>query len=179
MGFFDAIGNVIGFNKNTMGSTSQSAPEIDPRLKQIRDAQIKQATDYRTNMKSMKDEQYNQAAEGSRQDLASRLAGVTSNMNNRGLLFSGLNQKARADTTQGVASDLAQTRANLNNRIDDQANALDSQALGTSFAAQQAQQGLNDSTYQSNLARAQLRQTAVNNLFQAPAKVWGSIMGQT
>lgn len=177
--FGAAVGSVLpGMVKGIGQSTQQqSAPEIDPDLKRIRDAQIKRAKDYRNNIEGVKEQQYQQAAEGSRQDLAGKLAGIKSNMNQRGLLYSGLNQQAQIGAGAEGAAELSAKRAQINDAAENQAQGLENQALGTGFAVQGAQQQLNDTAFQSNLARSKLRQDMANGLVGAATKGIGMAIG--
>src|SRR3954465_13721606 len=63
--------------------------QVDPRLKDIRDRQIKQATDYRSNLAGYRDEQTNLAKDASRNNLAQSIRQSNTNANARGLLYGG------------------------------------------------------------------------------------------
>lgn len=151
MGIFKSVGKF--FRGEAGGGGPTPTQEVDPALRAQRDNQLRTAQNYRSGASNLKQEQGVQSEENTRQDLAQKLADVRSGANRRGLLYSGLRQGAERGAGSDAASTMASSRMNINNAVDDQANALDSQALNSAFQVQQMQQDLNDTAYQDALTR--------------------------
>lgn len=178
MGFLSGVGKFITGSGGGVGTGGDTPTQnVDPALKAARDRQITQASNYRTNMANMKEEQGVQSQESARQGLSQKLANIRSGANSRGLLYSGLRQGAEAGAGSDAAGQVAQERAQINTAVEDQANSLDSQALNSAFSVQKAQQELNDSAYQDALKRKSQGMSLMGMVGGAAGSIGGMAAG--
>jgi hypothetical protein len=170
--------NLVGgaINKATQGPQYQT-PEIDPEVKALRDKQVERAKSFRSGMEGMRQEQQQQAEEQSRRGLAKDIAGNTQNYNARGLLFSGLKQGGEIDAQTESAASLAKAKTDINQNLENQAQALDADALGAaSNVAQLNNQNL-AMQQQINLQQQQSRNSGLKMLFGAGGQIAGGYLG--
>ena len=162
------IGGVVG-GTNPGGIFGEAPkppapPAEDPRLKEIRERQINQAKDYRANMANEKDSQAKIAQDETRRNLATRMAGINTEANHRGLLYSGLKQGAQYGAQGDAAADLASKTSKINEGVENRAQALDSQALTGAYQGAQNQGQMSDINMQRALQERQARSGAISSL---------------
>lgn len=154
------------------------APQVDDRLKKIRDAQIEQARTYRANLPLEKERQGELAGNDSRLALSQKLNDIKQNASSRGLLYSGLRQGAESGAAAQAGGDLAAQREAINQRLESQGNAFDTQAIQTGMGVANQQQGMNDFVYNQALAQRQQRNQALGGLGQGIGALAGSTAGK-
>ncbi len=152
-------------------------PQIDPRIINIRDQQLKQATDFRNNLGNYKQAQGTAATDNARRSLASDLSGVTASTNKRGLLYSGLRQGAEAGERAKVGAALNQRQYDIGQSADTQANALDAKALQSGMSVQGLQQGRENEISNRMQTIDQQKQKARNGLIGGVMQGVGSMFG--
>lgn len=172
------VGSLIGGQAGMggaggMGSSGYQPEQVDPRLKEISQRQLKTAQDYRTNSENLKGQQGRQAGEGSRQNLAKSMTGINQNTNARGLLYSGVRQGAQQAAASDESARLAAQRSQINQQIEDQANQLDTSALNSAYSVQSMQQQMNDAAYKQALLNKQNEFSALGSA----GKMFGSLVG--
>lgn len=173
MGFFDDLGGIIRgtapygdpiapligdkLDPNGAKGTDYDAqvPPIDPRIIALRDQQLKQATDFRSNLGNYKEQQGTAAADNARRQLATELSGVKSRSNARGLLYSGLREGSEAQTRAKIGSGLNQRQAEMGQSADEQANALENRAIQSGLGVQNLAQQREDQIAKRKLAAEQ------------------------
>lgn len=143
----DAIGNAVGGGPDD----KPQVPALDPRIKQMADAQSDEAAKYQADAGNMKLQQGNMARQQASQTLADTQAGVTQNANKRGLLYGGVHQGAAANAAGESARKLASTQAGINEGVDAQSAKLNDQALKSQMGVQDLQMKRNAMAY--NLAQ--------------------------
>lgn len=153
-------------------------PPPDPRLVEIRERQINQAKDYRANMGNEKAQQTRTAQDDSRRGLASKMAGINTAANKRGLLYSGLKQGDMYGAQREEAGNLAQNTAQINQNVENKAQALDSQAITGAYQGAQNQQQMADINMQRALQERQARSGAMNSLVGAGGMLAGQSLGR-
>lgn len=187
MGFFDTIGTITGgiaggipgailgnkggglLGKGLKGLGNALSPEvpmpppppeIDPRLKEIRDRQYGLASEYREKAPGLAQQRYSLAEDQSRTNLSDKYRDITKSANQRGLLYSGLKTSSEAEASGEAASGLAKTRAGINDEIRSRQEALDQSAFETGAKVQQLEQARLDTMYNQamNARREQLAQ---------------------
>jgi hypothetical protein len=150
------------------------APQVDDRLKKIRDAQIEQARTYRANLPLEKERQGELAGNDSRLALSQKLNDIKQNASSRGLLYSGLRQGAESGAAAQAGGDLAAQREAINQRLEGQGNAFDTQAIQTGMGVANQQQGMNDFVYNQALAQRQQKSQAMGGLGEGLGALAGS-----
>lgn len=136
-----------------MGKTPEppQLPEVDDRLKQIRDAQFSQASSFRAGMPQMQQQQYSAATSAANQQLDKQKKDIAQNSQARGLFNSGIKQGKQAEAEGSTASALASRKADINKGLNDQMSALESGAASTGMGVSTAEQ--NQKVQQYNLQR--------------------------
>lgn len=180
------LGGPVGWGAAVLGQFgSQDDPSnpqsmvnsVDPRLKQMRDEQIQQATDYKKNMPGYQQQQQRSATDTSRQQLAQDLAGVSKGSNARGMLYGSYNQGKQAQATAQNAADLQRTKAGINTGTEQTLSQLQNQALGTGMNVNATQQAQNALAYQIALQRQQASANAQGGLLGGVGSIMGRAMG--
>lgn len=135
------------------------------------------AKTFRSQIPTVKQEQENVMKQRSRQDLAGSLAGVKQEMSGRGLLYSGLRGAAETDAASQAASQLAAQRANLNQRLEGQAQDMEKNAIAAGMERQKQEQAKLDAEYEAKQSAFQRRQDMMSGLFKAGGSLIGGSMG--
>lgn len=146
-------------------------------LAQYQKQQAAAATDFRTKMPSVAEQQQNQLKENSRRSLASDLSGARGNFSQRGLLYSGLRRGAETDIASNAAAQNAAQRANVNQTLESQAQGLEQGAIGSGMQLQQQRQSAADADYEAKMAALQQRQSAISGLGGALGGLGGMFLG--
>ena len=175
-----ATGNALSGSSSPGGGPPKppDPPPEDPRLKEIRERQINQAKDYRANMANEKDSQAKIAQDETRRNLATRMAGINTEANHRGLLYSGLKQGAQYGAQGDAAADLASKTSKINAGVETRAQSLDSQALTGAYQGAQNQGQMSDINMQRALQERQARSGALGSLIGAGGMLAGSALGK-
>lgn len=155
-----------------------NAPGLDPRLKEIREGQVKQAQDFRKGIPEEKARQANMAGDASRRDLASKMAGVKASANQRGLLYSGLRQAGEGTAAAQSAADLARQTASTNAGLDEKARALESTAVTGSYNNLNQQQNMAGDALKIALEDRQARSGAMAGLGKELGSLGGGLMAR-
>ena len=175
MGLLSSIGSGLGAIASAPGNLlfGQTPPSpqsqvnsVSPQLSQMEQQQTQNAENFGANLPAYEQQQQNTAADASRQQLASQLAGTTANSNARGMLYGTYNQGQEANDTAQNQANLAQTDVNINNNAQNQLSQLQSQALGTGLAVNQDQQQQQAAAYQIALEQQQSNNALFGNLMK-------------
>lgn len=156
--FFGDIGNsiagVFGLGPNARGQynafTNQIAP-IDPRLQSLVDQQNQQAQSFQQNLPTYEQDQYSVASGNMKQQAANQGQNITDAANNRGLLYSGLNQGAQQQNLGNLSVGLANTKAGIAQNAQNQSNQMNMQAAQSSQGLLDAQDQWSQANYQGQL----------------------------
>ncbi len=114
-------------------------PALDPQTQQLADQQMKTAQDFAANAGDMAQQQGNMATQSSNAQLDKANKKTNQNMNSRGLLYSGINQGAKAGNAGAAASKLAGTQADINSNINDQVQKNNQTATNSQLGVQNLQ----------------------------------------
>lgn len=185
MGLFDVAKKAAnvgtgGLFGQITGDNVQGPPgmgQIDPNIEKLRKAQADNAERFRGNLAGYRNDQIGQAQDQSRKELAAQLAGVTSGMNRRGILYSGLNQGAQAGARAQAASQLAGNITDINRNAEDTAFGLEQGAVAAGLQGQKMQQERENQLYQQALAYKQSKNAGLNGLMGGAGSAIGMIAG--
>lgn len=157
------------------GSGSQAS--IDPEYEKQVKMSSQKAREYRGQMPVLRQQQQTQASEGSRQQLAGRMADIKRGASSRGLLYSGLPQAAQSAASAQQAGALAQQRADVNAQLEGQAMGLESAAIQGGLGLQQAKQQVLDRNYENEMNQRMAKQRAVSGLLGTLGSLGGAAAG--
>lgn len=143
-------------------------------LEALKNKQAKAAADFRANQKGMQEEQDRVSRMTARQELAQSLNQNRSAANSRGLLYSGLKQRADVGAEQGAVGQIAQDSAQNAATLEAQAQGLEDQAANTGIALQNARQGIADTEYSTALANRQARNEAIGGITSGLGQLGGA-----
>lgn len=162
-----------------LGFGTYTAPQstVDPNFANMVSQQQAQANAFAANAPNLQQQQGVQASEDSRRGLASKMSNIKSQSNKRGLLYSGLKQAQESGAQQQAGSQLAAQQANINNKVQDQSEALQNQAIQSGFALQEAQQRASDQNYSNAMGAKQARTGAVTGLLGSIGGAVGGFAG--
>lgn len=183
MGFFSPITNAFsGAKKEVQSALGGNVPtnsyQVSPEVKALQQAQLKKAQDYRAGLAGMKEQEAQRAGIDQRQNLANSLAGVQKNASSRGLLYSGLERQGEVQAGQNAAGQAAQQIAGANQGLDQQADALDTQAIQSGLGIQGMQQGSLNDAYNQAMAARQAQMGMFGQLGGALSSVGGAAAGR-
>lgn len=142
-----------------------------------RHAMADAAKTYRRDLPNLQNAMFSQYNDSARRKLAGSLSGVNNQMSQRGLLHSGLNQRAQAGTMADYASDLSRQRGQINEQTLGVADKMDNQAMGAGFQEQKLKAKAADQAYEDALARRQSRDGAVGGFFGSVGGILGKMAG--
>ena len=151
----------IGLGGGGGGGNGAPPPPDLSELEGLKAKQVKAAQDFRANQAGMQSEQDRNSRMTARQELSRNLADVRSGSSARGLLYSGLKQKADVGAEQGAQSQIANDSAQTAARLEDQARGLEDQATQTGISLQAQKQGIADNSYATALANRQARDQVI------------------
>ena len=182
------VGSIIGglggagFGETIAPTFAKPAPppELDPRLKEIRDRQFGLSNDFRSKAPGMMAAEQTQAGDRSKEDLTTKRMQITQGANQRGMLFSGLKKSAEADAGQMAASDLAQRRIDITKSYDERQQMLEQRAFESGSKLQQMEQARFDTQYnqEMDVKRLQLASnTSPVGLIGGGLKAIGGLLG--
>lgn len=126
-------------------------PDVDSRLKSIRDAQVNQAQSFRSNMPQMQQQQQSAATSAATQQLNKQKKDIAQSSQARGLFNSGIKQGKQAEAEGATGSALASRRSEINKGLQDQLGSLEGAAVESGLGVQSAEQNRKVSQY--NLQR--------------------------
>lgn len=170
------VGNAVSGGGDN-GGGGGNVPQVDPRLKAIAAEQDKAAEDFKNNLPAYKNEQYNMAADTMKRGLAGDLKGIDQAANGRGLLYSGLRQGSRAQTQMGLAGNLSQAKADVNQAAEDQARQLEMNAIGTGMGMLNANMGNQQLAYQQALNKYAAQQAQKGAIGGMLGSIGGAAFG--
>lgn len=119
----------------------------DPAQVALKDQQT-QAQQFRSNIPTMQQNLSQQMAQGVNKQIGMGINNVKANTNSRGLLTSGINQGMQGQVRQAGSNQLAQGRSTINTSLQNEANQMDSSAISSGLAMQNAQQQIQNTIYQ-------------------------------
>jgi len=155
-------------------------PDIDPRLKEIRDRQFGLSSDFRNKAPGMIAAEQTQAGDQSKEDLTTKRMQITQGANQRGMLFSGLKKSAEANAGQMAASDLAQRRMDITKNYDERQQMLEQRAFDSGAKLQQMEQARFDTQYNQEMDAKRLQlasNTSPVGLIGGGLKAMGGLLG--
>ncbi len=173
-------GSAFGFGndqKPKVDTPDQGPPGVDPRLQAIRNAQTKQAKDYRANLGNYQSEAYRGIQGDVRRDLAQKMVGMNRDYNNKGLLYSGLRQGAQGQAAANAAGSLSQARSEINRESENRAKMLEENALRGELGLQQQGVDIQDRIYEEALRRTKERNDAIGGGLSAAGYAAGTYAG--
>lgn len=159
------------------GTYTPPQSTVDPNFANLVSQQQAQAAAFEAGAPNLAQQQSVQASENTRQGLASKMSGIKSQSNKRGLLYSGLKQAQESGAQQGAAGQLAAQKANINNSVRDQSENLNNQATQGGFALQEARQASADQNYANAMGQKEARSKAVSGLLGAVGGAIGAGAG--
>lgn len=152
MGLGGFIGNLFG-DDNRAGSAYGAGPSFET-VENARNMH-RNASLYRQNLPHYVQDASNLNEEQAANEAYNQDKQINASMNNRGLLFSGLNQGAKQGNRSAIASALMRKRAGLNKSAEDTAFGMENDAAGAGLSvANLYQQGANQ-RYRGDLGSAQ------------------------
>lgn len=161
------------FNKDK--EEQQAPPGVDPALFKLQQEQLKQAEEFQKNSQGLKERGFAVMAGKEKQRLADEMAGITTGMNRRGLLYSGttegLKGKAKADAT----GRLAQGREQFGAQVESEGDRLRMNAINTGVQIQGLQQGVQNQIYQQAMAERARRAQGLGAILGAAGMVGGAM----
>lgn len=165
----EAIGNMI----SPQAPDAPAPPGMDPRLAAIRDKQIKEAQDFRTNLDSEKNATFRNVESASRDQLSGDISQINKNYNKRGLLYSGMREGAEAGAQANRAAGLAEAKTGINRSLEEQANEMEKQALMGGMDYWQGAKAIQDSAFNEAMQKMASRRAALGGL----GSIAGSLIG--
>ena len=114
-------------------------PALDPTTHQLADQQLQTAQSFAAGAGDMEQQEGNLATEASNSNLASANKATNASMNSRGMLYSGLNQGAKAANAGNAAANLANTQSNINTNVNNQVQQNNQTALNSQLGVQNLQ----------------------------------------
>ncbi len=153
-----------------------SAPGQDPTLAAVKGQQVADANSFRQNLPNTQQNLYEGAYKSERQNLAKNLQGVRNNANQRGLLYSGIEQGSELGQRNNSAANLEQARTEINNSTNDQANQMDANAVQSGIMQQQSIATIQDQTMSQALANMAARRATYSGIGQGVGAAAGTYM---
>lgn len=166
-----AIGGLVGgeYLRNQLqggGPDSPQAPGVDPRYKEIKDSQFKQAKDFRGNLSGFENDLFRDYRNMGLRDLASQVKTTSNSLGRRGLGYGGIAEGAQAKNAANFSYGMAKGKSDIHRSSEDMANQLDADALNSGLLFQKTQQGIQDTVYNQAIQEYQNRNSAMNGIFQ-------------
>lgn len=146
-------------------------------LEQYRASQAQTARSFRDEMPSVAQDQENRIKEQSRRQLSADMSGLRGGFSQRGLLYSGLRRAAETGQSAASAAGAAAERANVNQRLTGQADALDQNAISSGLELQKQKQAAADEDYEAQMASYKQRQQALMGMGGALGSLGGMFLG--
>jgi hypothetical protein len=178
-----SLNNQLGDVQTSINNQMTEDKNLQP-LYQFQNKQNSEYNQYRQAFPSIVDNIMAPARVQARQSIAQGVNANNQNYNSRGLLYSGLRAGGNADVANGVAGQLASTKASTNQTVQDQANALQNTAAQTGIAIANARSGYantdqsaRDAILQSLMGQDQANTQAQMNLVGAGAGLLGAGVG--
>lgn len=153
-------------------------PGPDPRLVALQNKQTQAANDYRAAMPQTEKAAGDLAAGGIRADTSQGLKGITTGANQRGLLYSGLRQGEQGQLMGQEAGRIAGAQNKINTGVENQANNLDTAALGGAYNQAQAAFSPTDTAYDAAIRQRQGNLEAQQQLGKGAGGLIGQYYGQ-
>lgn len=126
---------------------------------------INQAGNFRKNASGYATEAFKPIEAQGKRQLAENISGINTGAQSRGLLYSGLRQKAVGEQYGNTAADLASKRMSLNQSFSDSARDMENEAIQGGLDIRASKQQQEDALYQRALANAQMRNQQNQQLF--------------
>ncbi len=152
-------------------------PGMDPAAASLRDQRIKESQDYRANLPGAEQDASMNLANQSRRQLAGDIATNNMSANRRGLLGSGLNQAANAQSSGRAAAGYASANQTMTNQLQDQADQMEQAAINNGYQYWQSSKAIQDSAYNAALSNMLAARSGTTALIGAGAKVGGAALG--
>ncbi len=159
-------------------------PKPDVRLEETQKAQIESAKRFRDSIPAYAKALMAKPERAAREGLAREMVSLDRQANRRGLLYGGMRQKARAETRQKSAADLATKRSEINSSLYDYADTMDKQAVNTGLGmaglaqdVSRTQQNLDVAALERILKRDTQEQEATSDLLGSLGGTIGKVAG--
>lgn len=154
-----------------------TAPQVDPRYKQLQEAQIKQAQDFRAAIPKTAEGLMRTERENSLKALGQNMTALDRGASRRGLLYGGLRAGGRANAMTGAMQELSQKRAGINSQLATTADAMEKQAMETGFGMAGANQNMQSAQDAINRQQIASQMTSSQGTFNALGGI-GAGIGQ-
>lgn len=163
----NTVGDVFGTHQE-----APAAPGIDPNLQALKNKQTAAAKDFRSNLTENKSQAAQKLQGDANRYMNKNLDDSQNSMNQRGLLYSGINAGNQGSIRADAGAKLGSAITQSNTSYDTQADQLDSDAVNTGIGIQQSQQQIQNMLYsqaQAKLAgqNAMIGAAASNGLLMA------------
>ncbi len=171
------VSNITGQNAYDVLSpppTQPTAPGQDPTLAAVKGQQVADAKTFRAGLPATQKDLYEGAYKSERQNLAKNIQGVRNNANQRGLLYSGIEQGSELGQRNNSDANLAQAKAEINNSTNDMANQMDANAVQSGIMQQQSLASVQDQTMSQALANMAARRATYSGIGQGVGAAAGT-----
>lgn len=143
------------------------APGVDPNLQRLKEAQQKNAQEFRQNLPGTKSRMAEDLSVQSNLATSAGNKQIQESNSRRGLLYGGLNQGQQLANTAKQKSKLGQAINTSNVNLENAANTLDAQAVETGMGIQQSQQAIQNQIYNNAMAQMNAQNQMVGGLIGA------------
>lgn len=171
------VGGAVGGAAGNTGPSAPPPPGMDPQLAELRDKRVKQANEFRSNLPGMEKDLGGNLDTQSKRQLAGDIASNNMSSNRRGLLGSGINQAANAKSAGSEALNLAQSKQQLSNTLQDQADQMENQAITSGYQYWQSAKGIQDSAYNAALGNMAAKRSGTMGFLGGLAQVGAGLAG--
>lgn len=170
-------GNIVGGLAGQTGPKAPPPPGMDPQLAALQQKRVDEANQFRQNLPGTTQDMGQNLENQSRRQLAGDIASNNMNANRRGLLGSGLNQAANAQSSGTEATNLANSKQQMTNQLQDQADNMENQAVTNGYQYWQSAKGIQDSAYNAALGNMMSARSGTMALLGGAAKVGSMAAG--
>ena len=151
--------------------SAPTAPGIDPNLQRLKDSQMANAKNFRSNLPALQNQTNLNLRSDQNRNLSGQLGAAKESQSRRGLLYGGMAQGQNAQLRGNAASNLAGAISQSNTGLNAAADQLDAQALDTAYGIQKNQQAIQDSIYSQAQARLNGQNSMIGNIASTAALV--------
>lgn len=157
----DVGGEIMGHD------TPPQAPGVNTDLENLKNQQVQQAKDFRSNLPQTQKTLSSNLAQESNINTNNNMRMINQSNNKRGLLYGGVNQGMKSQERAQGSANLAKSVGLLNNGLNDAANQMDINAINTGVGIQQSSQKIQNDLY----SQAQAQLSSNNNMSSSIASL--------
>lgn len=168
------IGEKAGNQVSGGGPDLPQPPGVNPDLAELKRRQAEQARDFRTNIEGYKSNAFNQVAKLEKEALGKRMHDVRLDAKRRGLMFSGIRQGNEAKAQSDSSAQLAQSRFDINDLAEQEAQGLEADAIDSGVQQQKMVSQINDSIYNQAIKNMLNRRAGLSSLAGAGGTLVGT-----